>query len=305
VTVEIPFSLTGNGTSSVLIVFKADGSNVIVPPDHPRFDEIFQGLVVSKPQDASVVDLIDLNQLVERVFTPISQNITVLDGEVFFDGDPIDPLLSSTILDFLDEGDAGALVNFTEKLYTNIDADVRENLFRWLKNVDLTLTPDGNIIGYKGLTSNFGSITQGPGIVNGVEQNGSLDNTPGNLLEMARSLVVANPSIGCAVGLHVGTRKYATNFASPTGKVVIVEVDPRNVVSVPYDCGDQKMRVSKYRVLEEAKSTYGRVYVSDLVADTITAGILNTNSPQRDSKGRFLKGGQTQKRDSSGRFISS
>ncbi|MDQ2739570.1 MAG: hypothetical protein M3Y35_13360, partial [Actinomycetota bacterium] len=51
-----------------------------------------------------------------------------------------------------------------------------------------------------------------------------------------------------AHGLHVGTFEYAKNFGH---KLLICSVNPRDVVSVPRDCGFQKLRTCRYTVLDE------------------------------------------------------
>jgi hypothetical protein len=53
--------------------------------------------------------------------------------------------------------------------------------------------------------------------------------------------------VACSAGLHVGTYDYALRF---TRFVIEVLVDPRDVVSVPTDCNDQKMRTCKYLVMD-------------------------------------------------------
>jgi hypothetical protein len=134
-----------------------------------------------------------------------------------------------------------------EKIYQNPNKHSRENLYDWLNAHDFTINSEGNLLGYKGVRKDFGSISQGPGIVDGQPMNGSLPNKPGSILEMARSAVQHDPSVGCSSGLHVGTWDYASGF----GPIVLqVEVNPRDVVSVPTDCGWAKMRVSRYRVVD-------------------------------------------------------
>ena len=50
--------------------------------------------------------------------------------------------------------------------------------------------------------------------------------------------------------VHVGALAYAITFCSGGGsRIVICEVDPENVVCVPYDCSQQKMRVCEYKVI--------------------------------------------------------
>lgn len=151
-----------------------------------------------------------------------------------------------------------ALINFTELLYDNVDSYVREQLYGWLmyqvKNGRLTLTPEGKFLGYKGCmyeNENIVSIHSGPGIVNGEATNGHLINNPGTVIEMARDSVDSDPNSACSTGLHVGSFDYAQGFSQ--GAIVLVEVDPRDVVSVPVDSNNQKIRACKYRVIREVE----------------------------------------------------
>lgn len=149
-----------------------------------------------------------------------------------------------------------ALIHFTESLYDNTDPYIREQLYAWfeyqVQNGRLTLTPEGKFLGYKGCKldseGNVVSIHSGPGFVNGEAQNGHLVNNPGTVVEMAREDVNNDPNETCSTGLHVGSYDYAHSFSS--GAVVLVEVDPRDVVSVPYDYNGQKIRTCKYKVIK-------------------------------------------------------
>ena len=53
----------------------------------------------------------------------------------------------------------------------------------------------------------------------------------------------------------MGSLEYVRSFASCYGipggdNIIIVKVDPAHVVSVPYDCNCQKVRVERYEVVE-------------------------------------------------------
>lgn len=151
-----------------------------------------------------------------------------------------------------------ALINFTELLYDNVDSYIRDQLYGWLmyqvKNGRLTLTPEGKFLGYKGCKwsgEDIVSIHSGPGIVNGDSMNGNLINNPGTVIEMARNQVDSDPDSACSTGLHVGSFDYAKSFAQ--GAIVLVEVDPRDVVSVPTDSNNQKIRACKYKVIKEVE----------------------------------------------------
>lgn len=239
------------------LVVREDGGNITVVVDgemftaddaHPLWNDIVAG---AQAGDENVVDLFDASRKAASLFENLSERVTVANSRIYVDGDEIDDVYADQIVRFMDEGveDFKPLVKFLEKVYTNIEAHTRENLSRWLNATNgFTIDEDGDIIGYKGLTAQGGSIHQGPAIVDGKAVDGSVPNQPGSVVEMARSKVEHNPAVACASGLHVGTWEYASSFGH--GVVAKVKVNPRDVVSVPTDCNGQKMRVSRYKIVE-------------------------------------------------------
>lgn len=215
--------------------------------DHPNFDRIIEGL----RNGEDVEELFDLSATAARKFDKLSERVSVANGQVYLDNEVVDSALSSLIARFIRDGhDFQPLVNFFEKVQANPVEHSREQLFSWLRERDFTITSDGDFIAYKGLRSDLTSVHSGPGIVNGQETKGNLDNSPGNVIEMARSKVQFDPSVGCASGLHAGTWEYASSFGH---RVVEVSVNPRDVVSVPTDCAAQKIRTCRYTVLQEVE----------------------------------------------------
>lgn len=140
---------------------------------------------------------------------------------------------------------------FCENLYCNVDPVIRGQLVSWMTSQDwLTFTDDGCFIGYRGAQMMNGvpcSIHQGPAIVDGTNVNGHVPNPDGAVVEMPRSMVQNDPTVGCASGLHVGTYDYARGWAHDV--LLKVKVNPRDVVSVPLECDASKVRVCRFEVL--------------------------------------------------------
>ena len=147
-----------------------------------------------------------------------------------------------------------AWTKFARKLQRNVDPYIRSQLFDFLNYLidtenSLALTPEGNFIGYKGIQKNYLSSRAGNGFVDGVEyKNTQIPNKPGTVVSMNRHEVQADPDQTCSFGLHVGSYSYAKGFQP---LVVLVEVNPENVVSVPSDYNGQKLRCSEYKVIKE------------------------------------------------------
>lgn len=234
---------------SANITVVVDGNLLVADDQHPLFDEIVEAAING---DESVVDLFDTSRRAASVLENLSDRVQVANSRVWVDQTEVEDAFADLLIDLLDDGeeDYQPYVNFLEKVYSNTSEGIRENLSRWLKAEQFTILPNGNILGYRGLNGNYTSKHAGPGIVNGKSVNGHLDNSVGNVLELPTELVEVNAARGCASGLHVGTYGYASGWAGSGGVIVSVEVDPRHVRSVPYECSSSKMRVSKYKVLD-------------------------------------------------------
>ena len=102
----------------------------------------------------------------------------------------------------------------------------------------MPLTPEGNFLAYKGVTGEFMDF-----------HTRSFDNNVGKTLEMRRNGVCDDANMGCSAGFHAGSYEYAKGYASGGGHLMVVEIDPRDVVSVPHCSDCQKLRTSKYVVV--------------------------------------------------------
>jgi hypothetical protein len=82
-----------------------------------------------------------------------------------------------------------------------------------------------------------------------VNSQGRIYNGVGEHIEVQRNCVDDDRNNHCRPGLHVGSLDYARGWAR--GKVVVVKVNPKDVVSVPNDCQCQKLRCCAYTVVSE------------------------------------------------------
>lgn len=255
-SIPLPHTLSSNGDYSSLTVLFPGSPPELRPIDsnHPNYTAV-KAKVDAGSYDG-LLELFDVGATVNAKFQKLSTRVAVEKGELLFDGDVMDNVLAKQIMRAVNEGteDFAPLVAFLEKVAANPSEHSREQLYVWLDKHEFTITERGDIVGYRGLRDDYTSRNAGPGIVNGERSSGHLDNSPGNVVEIARSSVVANSFQGCAHGLHVGTFDYAKSWSR--GKLVEVHVDPRDVVSVPTDCSAQKMRVCRYKVIRDVSEKY-------------------------------------------------
>lgn len=308
----ITYSLISNENGSNITVF-SDGKMLTATDQHPNWESIRQGALNNDP---SILDLFDVSQTAAARFERLSDRVTVKNGIVFYDNDPVHNALTEQVVRFIREGveDFNPLINFFEKIQSNPNEHSREQLFEWLNVHDFTILPNGNFLGYKGVRSvattdgvKYESISTGTAISDGVEHTGAIPNPIGAVVEMPRSQVQHDPAVGCHTGLHVGTWNYAHDFAQ--GAVLKIEVDPRDVVSVPTDCGFQKLRTCRYTVLEAITAPVSDALDYDYVDDedegdeeefySYKVDYSQFEAKPLDTRENHLR----QKRDANGRFI--
>lgn len=180
-----------------------------------------------------------------------------------------------------------AISRFLEKASENTSMPDADKLYRWILAEGLTLTSDGDFIGYKSVQSvpptHIDSVFEkatypngdvadsstalgdlgkdihrasysGGGIVNGMVFEGHVPNFVGAVVEMPRDKVDANGSVECSVGLHVGTYEFARTYSGDV--MLLVKVNPRDVVSIP-DHDFSKLRSCRYTVI--AKGISGKI----------------------------------------------
>lgn len=254
--------IMGNESITVL----RGNEHVYVTSNDRRFNRLRRALIAD--QMGEELSLETLDTLLDIHYRPEVERLKRLSNRIsydaqadviLFDNDPLNTELANYIRELCktEHPQLGAFVNFMERLANNPSEHSRNELFHWFQSLinlgeKMTLTPEGKILAYKGVLidqdGDSASIMTGPGIVDGEHQHGHLKNRVGSIVEVSRSYVDDNHKIGCSRGLHAGTFSYASGWAR--GRVLRVEIDPADVVSVP-DCSKfQKIRCCRYRVLE-------------------------------------------------------
>jgi hypothetical protein len=207
-----------------------------------RTDPLAADLIRAIKEDRmdDVPNLVSVAQAMEN---KSKGNVVVRDGELFVKGVKVPAELARKIQRFIDEGlPYQPLVKFAENLQNNPSFRAVNELFQFLEKNDHPFTENGKFIAYKRVRSDFKDI-----------HSGTFDNSPGTEVAVPRNQVDENSNQTCSYGLHVANWDYAhTKFGSATSHTDLmleVEVDPADVVAIPTDYNQSKMRVCKYKVL--------------------------------------------------------
>jgi hypothetical protein len=235
-----PFILNGQNLSVYL-----KGNSYSINQTHPNFEKVVAGLRKSLPED----DLIGLIQFHKKELGGVAGVEFRTDGMIYFDGKPMPDALIRRYRfmiknKFPVEGFKKFILNLTE----NPSRDSREELYGFLEACSLPITDDGYFLAYKKVEKNYRDC-----------YSGKMDNSVGKTVEMPREKVNSNRHETCSTGLHVCSRNYLGTFGGC--RIVVCKINPRDVVSVPVDYSNAKMRVCRYEVIDELKEP------ADLIKD--------------------------------------
>lgn len=255
------------GTLAVVTAFNSESDTPVYTADekHPHFRAILQGLEAGDP---NVWRLFDVLTGVVSSFNAITDRVSYDGEQVLWDGDPVHSTLADQLVRAIEDGNPDnytALAKFWEKLESNPNEHSRTQAYDWLSCHKFQITPEGDVVGFKGVSRDpngngwvSGWASQVPDVpsayVDGqpIAPLSQVPNNIGTVVTMPRSEVIHDPRQACKRGLHVSTRGYAGSYAH--GTILEVHVNPRDIVSVPTDGGGAKVRACRYYIAREAVS---------------------------------------------------
>lgn len=166
-------------------------------------------------------------------------SLSIVDGEMFWRGQPFHNALATRIISMLEEGfDINPMVNFMANLMRNPSKRAVDELYGFLEKNSLPITPDGCFLAYKRVRGDYMDC-----------YSGTMDNSVGRVVEMERNQVDDNRDNTCSAGLHFCSHDYLRSFSGE--RTVIVKIDPADVVSIPSDYNNAKGRTCRYEVIGE------------------------------------------------------
>jgi hypothetical protein len=229
----VPFMFVDGNLTVVL-----NNKSYQVLPDHINYKMILEALPTATADE--LLTIVD----VEKAVAAFSDGLVeIKNGQVTYEGEVVHGSISKRILEFMSKGlPFQPLVTFLNNLMTNPSMQSQKELYDFLEHEHLPITEDGHFLAYKAVRNDYMD-----------KYRGVFDNHVGNVCEMTRSKVDDDRGRGCSNGLHAGALNYVAGYGSLEAgdKIVIVKINPRDVVSVPSDCNFEKLRTCRYEVVGE------------------------------------------------------
>lgn len=229
-----------------------DGKTYTADASHPAFSQARNVLmrVAIATTEAQKQELLEeaLTAInVKRAVQKFMQGSVVIEGDtVSYKGMEIDNGLTQRILDAMKDGkDFKFLINFFENLMLNPSRRAVNELFGFLQHNDIELTADGHFLAWKRVNSNYMDM-----------YTNKISNKPGSVVEVPRNAVDEDSNRTCSAGLHVAAKSYLPHYGGGRGVIVQVKVHPRDVVSIPVDYNNAKMRTCRYEVLKDVTTGF-------------------------------------------------
>lgn len=232
---------------STPIPYLVQGKNIILVIDG-------RSHTVSKDTHISYLKIVDalksqdwdaLRDLVEpkKAIVNFGKGYVSIDGDkVLWKGRPFHNALATRMIEMYQDGfPIDPMIRLMENLMENPSKRSVDQFYGFLEKNKLPITEDGHFLAFKKVRDDYLDI-----------HSASIDNSIGQVVEMDRNLVDDNPDSHCSTGLHFCSESYLPHFGG-NSPVMILKINPADVVSIPNDYNGAKGRCSKYVVVDEVK----------------------------------------------------
>lgn len=232
---------TANGLSMFV-----NGKSYTVEDTHINYSEIITAVREKRWDD--IPNLVNLAASVEKyvkeTLTDESDLVVNVDaGSVSFRGEELHGVIVDRIIDMASLGfDINPMARYLANLAENPSNKAVEQLYSWMEANGITITEDGHLLAFKRVRDDYKSFF-----------DGETDNSIGTTPSLPRNKVDDRSEVTCSHGLHFCSHSYLPHYHGGQGKVLLLKINPRDVVSIPNDYHNAKGRACAYLILDELK----------------------------------------------------
>jgi len=226
---SFPFLIQG---SNVVVVIKNKPHTI--SKTHITYQKVVDAIKAADWQ--TVENIIDPKKVVLNYG---NGNVAIQGDKLFWKGNEMHGAIVKRMVQMLQEGfPVEPLVNFMDNMMQNPSYRSVNELYGFLEKNNLPITPDGHFLAYKKVRDDYKDV-----------YSGKFDNSVGQIVEMERNQVNDDARQTCSAGLHFCSEGYLGHFGG--ARVMILKINPRDVVSIPTDYDNSKGRACRYEVVGE------------------------------------------------------
>ena len=231
-----------------------NGSTVTINSDHINYAAVREALRLK--DHATVERLINV---VNSVVNFARGKVTIKNEQVFYGDMEVKGAVVQRIIEMVRENfDAQPMLQFLANLMDNPSKTAIDELYLFLEASSLPITEDGCFLAYKKVNSDYKDF-----------YTKTFDNSVGTVCKVARNTVDDNRNRTCSNGLHFCSLDYLPHYHGGQGRVMIVKINPRDVVSIPSDYDNAKGRTCEYTVVGEHTSETEHAFTSPVYRDAV------------------------------------
>lgn len=232
------FIITADGVSGL-----AEMKPFNVSRSHKNYDAIIAALKAKEWN--RIHDLVNVSK---QIATAIQETnggddriqICADAGVILFDGYEIRNTLVDRIIKMLADGfDVKPMCAFLANCM-DLRKDVADRIFDWIEAGCMPITDDGCFLAYKRVRDDYMSFYDGKTL-----------NPVGGWVKLPRSMCDDNQHNTCSAGLHFCSQGYLPSYHGGAGRILVLKVNPRDVVAIPHEYGTAKGRACAYEVVTE------------------------------------------------------
>ncbi|APH74116.1 hypothetical protein [Aquibium oceanicum] len=229
-----PHIISGN-TVTVFI----GGDLRTIDSSHPNFTEIKDAL----REDQPVEDLIDISAALRKQVLYEDDLIRVGYDTLNYNDQPLHNYLTQRIIEMAKyKQPIAPWIAFLKRVQMNPDQEIRDDLFEWLEHAGMPITPDGYFLAYKKVRDDYLSF-----------HDGKTRNDVGSTIFLPREECDPDRFSYCSSGLHFCSWHYLGNYLGDQGKVLVLKINPADVVAFPRD-DTAKGRAWRYTIVDEVEA---------------------------------------------------
>lgn len=249
---KVPYQYSGGKLTFVL-----KGYPYHLQKSDRNYSAVAKALKDGKSEDELLEIYKHGSNIVEYLASSKQSSVAYVNGQVLLNGKQLHNSITSRVAVFAEAGlPIEYLLKFIENIEQNPSFNSRTQLYSFLEHSDIVLSDDGCFIAYKAVRGDYYD-----------KYSGTFLNTVGSTHRIDRKTIDDSQTNHCSYGLHVGSILYAGPggfYHSNGDRVMLVKVNPKDVVAVPNDHSCQKCRVCEYSVIGEVtEKLTAPLYTSD------------------------------------------